>query len=338
MNDKSRMLILNPTCLDVLDGHRDYLNAQHVEWVADPTFRSLKPEQVDEVLAGAHALVLPASIRNLPLAEHMQRHSTLQVLSIAASGYDWLDVESATRNGIVVTYAPVREGIEVVADMTWGLMFAVARQIPYHHLEIRAGRYERGMGVSVWSKTLGIVGLGKIGQAVARRARGFDMKILAAEPNPDVAFVQEHGIELVNLDELLLQSDFVSLHVRLNSETSGMIGARELGLMKPSGYLINTARIELLDETALTQAIVDGQIAGAGLDDPPGRVDSPLLDLPNVVYTPHLGNRAIEGVHAVFRCAIDNALVVLAGEQPALTVNPEVYDGPLRTAMPKGSR
>jgi D-3-phosphoglycerate dehydrogenase len=321
---RKRLLILNPTCLDVIDAHRDYLDAQSVEWIADPAFRQLQPNQVDALLHEADALILPASLRNLPLAEHMERHKRLQVLSIAASGYDWLDVPAATRCGIVVTNAPVREGVEVVADMTWGLMLSVSRQIPHHDRQVRAGRYERGMGVSVWGKTLGIIGLGNIGTAVARRARGFDVRVLACEVQPDMAFVREHNVELVSLDELLRRSDFVSLHLRLDESTRGIIGDRELRLMKPSAFLINAARAELVDENALSDAVVNGMIAGAGLDDPPMRRDCPLIELPNVVYTPHLGNRAIEGVHAVFRCAIDNALAVLDGRRPEFVVNPEV--------------
>src|SRR5687768_3742356 len=226
MTSKPRLLILNPTCLDVIEAHRDYLNAQPIEWLANESFRQLKSEEVDALLAEADALILPASIRQLPLAEHMQRHPRLKVLSIAASGYDWLDVEAATRCGIVVTYAPVSEGVEVVADLTWGLMLAVARQIPHHDRQIRSGCYDRGMGVSVYGKTLGIIGLGRIGQAVARRASGFDMRILATEVQPDLAFVREHNVEIVALDELLRRSDFVSLHLRLDETTRNIIGTR----------------------------------------------------------------------------------------------------------------
>lgn len=331
MSLRPRIVILNGTCLDVLEEHRAYLDAQEWEWVAEQSFRSLRSDEFDAVVHGAHALILPTAIRNLPLAEHMERHTSLRVLSIAASGHDWLDVASATRHGIVVTYAPVREGAEVVADMTWGLMLAVAREIPQHHQQICRGCYDRGMGVSVWGKTLGIVGLGNIGRRVARRAAGFQMKVLATETNPDRVFLAEHRIDLVELDDLLRESDYVSLHVRLDEHTWGMIGARELGLVKPSAFLINTARIELVDQEALTEAVLSHRIAGAALDDPPSRPDSPLLGLPNVVFTPHLGNRAIEGVHAVFRCALDNALAVLMGRRPEYVVNPEVYDKPLRS-------
>jgi D-3-phosphoglycerate dehydrogenase len=333
MITKPKIVILNGTCLDVLDEHRAWLDAQDWEWVAEDGFRTLRPDQVDATFQDANALILPVNIRNLPLAEHMERHTSLRVLSIAASGYDWLDVAAATRCGIVVTNAPVPEGGEVVADMAWGLMLSVARQIPHHHQQICRGCYDRGMGVSIARKTLGIIGLGNIGRQVAKRAAGFEMQVLAVEPNPDRAFVAAHGIKLVGLDELLRQSDFVSLHVRLDSTTSGVIGARELGLMKPTAFLINTARFELIDHEALTAAILNHRIAGAGLDDPPARPDSPLLGLPNMVFTPHLGNRGIDGMHAVFRSALESSLTVLKGQRPEYVVNPEVYERPLRTGM-----
>jgi phosphoglycerate dehydrogenase-like enzyme len=211
-------------------------------------------------------------------------------------------------------------------------MLAVARRIPHHDRQVRSGRHDRGTGASVWGKTLGIVGLGRIGRAVARRATGFEMRVRAAEPEPDVECVREHGVELTSLEELLRRADFVSLHVRLDPRTAGMIGARELAWMKPSAYLVNAARAELVDGDALAAAILGGRIAGAALDDPPARPDSPLLGSPDVVFTPHLGNRAIEGMHAVFRCAIDNALAVLGGRRPELVVNPEVYERPYRAA------
>lgn len=322
---KPRLLILNPTCLEVIEAQRAYLDQSGVEWVANPSFMTLKSADVDAALEGANALILPSSIRQLPSAEQMQRHPSLKVLSIAASGYDWLDVDAATARGIVVTFAPIREGVEVVADLTLGLMLAVARQIPHFHNEICAGRYGRGMGVSVWGKTLGIVGLGRIGQAVARRAASFDMRILAVEPAPDATFVAKYGVQLVDLPTLLRESDYVSLHVRLDRQTERMIGAAELALMKPSAIIVNAARQQLIDENALADAILKGRLAGAGLDDPPTRPDYPLCGLPNVVFAPHHGNRVIEGCNAVFCCAIDNALAVLAGRRPELVVNPEVY-------------
>jgi D-3-phosphoglycerate dehydrogenase / 2-oxoglutarate reductase len=326
------LLILNPTCLEVVESHRAHLDASGLDWHADPGFCALRESQIDSVLQGADALILPSAIRDLPRAGHMRRHRSLKVLSIAASGYDWLDLNAATANGIVVTNAPVKEGVEVVADMTWALLLAVARQVPHFHQRICAGNHERGMGVAVWQKTLGIVGLGQIGRAVARRAAGFEMRVLATEPQPDSAFVAKHGVRLVPLEQLLRESDFVSLHVRLDLGTHGMIGARELAFMKPTAFLINAARQQLVDEAALTDAILQRRLAGAGLDDPPTQSGTPLRGHPAVVFAPHHGNRAIEGVHAVFRCAVDNAVAVLAGRRPEWTVNPAVYAQPFRAA------
>jgi len=335
MKRKPRLVILNPTCLDVIDDHREWLGSLEIEVVADQAWRSLTAADLAGVLDRADAAILPAGLRNQPDASGMATATGLKVLSIAASGYEWLDVEAATQCGIVVTYAPIREGAEVVADMAWGLMLATARQIPYHDNLVRAGNHQRGMGQCLWRKTLGIVGLGNIGKAVARRAQGFEMPILAVEPCPDKAFVKRGGIELVSLVELLGRSDFVSLHVRLNEHTTGMIAGPELALMKPSAYLINTARGQLVDEEALTEALINGRIAGAALDEAPCRKDSELLRLSNFVTTPHLGNRAIEGVNAVFRCAVDNVISVFRGEQPQHVVNPEVYEiAPRRRRFP----
>jgi len=330
MSAKPRLLVLNPTALDVVEEHRAWIEAQGVELLAEQSFRALDQEEAAVLLREADAVILPASARTFPHEPHMAAAARLRVCSIAASGYDWLDVAAATRHGIVVCAAAGGVGAEAVADLAWGLMLAVARHIPHHHQRIREGGLERGMGSAVFGKTLGIIGLGHIGKAVAERARGFGMRLLASAPRPDEAFAREHAIEFVSQDELLATSDFVSLHVRLSEQTRAMLGTRELGRMKPTAFLINTARQELIDEEALAAAILERRIAGAALDDPPGAAGKKLLGLPNVIFTPHLGNRAIEGVHGVFRTAIENALAVLRGEQPGGVVNPQVYDQRLR--------
>jgi len=331
---RTRILILNGTCLDVVEHHRAWLASLEAEIIADPSHRHIDPDRMGDVLAGAQGVIVPTSAPIRPC--HMETSPDLQVISIAASGYESVDLDAATRCGIVVTNAPIREGTEVVADLTWGLILAVTRQVPYHNRLLQAGRYERGMGVAVWGKTLGIVGLGRIGKAVARRARGFEMNVLATETAPDHHFVRTHGIELVSLDDLLRRADIVSLHLRIDPQTKGIIGVRELSLMKPSAYLINTARRELVDELALQEALLSGRIAGAAVDDPPTVKDSPLLKRPNFVCTPHLGNRAIEGADAVFRCAVENALAVLQGRRIEYVLNPQVYNGPLRARRPVG--
>jgi D-3-phosphoglycerate dehydrogenase len=214
------------------------------------------------------------------------------------------------------------------------MMFAVARQIPFHHQRLCQGDATRGMGTSLFGKTLGIVGMGAIGRELALRARGLKMSVIASDPQPDRKFAADQSIELLPLDELLRRADFVSLHVRLSDDTHEMIGATELSLMKPTAYLVNTARQELVNEEALVDAILRGRIAGAGLDDPPGPTGRKLLGLPNVVFTPHLGNRAIEGVHGVFRTALEGAIAVIRGERPRFLLNPAVYDRGVRVTAP----
>lgn len=347
MNCKPRIVVLNPTCLDVIERYHEWIESLGVELIADSRFRQLTTDSISTVLSGAHAVVIPAVV---PLtAATLQAIPTLRVLSISGSGFETVDVGAATRCGIVVTNAPIREGAETVADLTWGLMLSVARQIPHHNQLVVGGLHERGMGTVVWGKTLGILGLGSVGRAVARRAKGFEMRIIAASARKHLSdshidqeqyrtaddkrisdtrldFFNEHNIQLMSVNDLLRQSDFVSLHVRLNNMTSGLIGNRELRLMKPSAYLINTARRGLVDERALTEAISNGRIAGAAMDDPLEITDSPLLGLPNFVCTPHIGNRAIEGVHAVCKCALENALAVIRRRRPEFVINPEVYE------------
>ncbi|MCA1659181.1 MAG: hypothetical protein LC642_01370 [Verrucomicrobiaceae bacterium] len=322
--------MLNPTCLDVVESQRQWIESLGVELLADQGNRRLTIEQTGEILQRCDGIILPSAIRNLPSAEQMAAAPRLRVCAIAASGFEWLDVEAATRCGIVVINAPGAEGAEVVADLAWGLMLAAARQIVHHHNLLSRGDATRGMGAGVSRRTLGIVGLGAIGKEVALRARGFGMRVLASDPYADPSFVADNGVELTSLQRLLEESDFVSLHVRLTEQTRGMIGASELARMKPTAFIINAARKELIDEPALVSAIMERRLAGAGLDDPPGPDGKTLFGHPNVVFTPHLGNRAIDGVIAVFRSAVESAAAVLRGQRPRFVVNPDVYDQGLR--------
>jgi phosphoglycerate dehydrogenase-like enzyme len=324
------LAVLNPTCLDVIEEHRAWVAEQGIDLLSDQSYRTAPLAAIVDVIRQTDAVILPAAIRNLPLAEHMTASPRLRVCAIAASGFEWLDIGAATRNGIVVCFAPGGAGAEVVAEMAHAMMFAVARQIPFHHQKICRGDESRGMGTSLFGKTLGIVGLGAIGRELALRAAALKMRVVATDPMPDRTFAAHHSIELLQLDELLRAADFVSLHVRLSDETRNMIGARELSLMKRSAYLINAARRELVSEEAIVDAIVRKTIAGAGLDDPPGEAGKRLLNLPNVVFTPHLGNRAIEGVNAVFRAALEGAIDVIRGRRPRFVVNPQVYDEGVR--------
>lgn len=255
------------------------------------------------------------------------------IASMAVTPSD-IDIEEATRRGVVVTTVPPLV-TESTADLCFGLMLAVARRIVEGDKLVRNGVFPGGqsnhlIGGGVFGKTLGLVGGGgRIGAAVARRARGFEMNILYWSPRrkpPD--FERDLGVEFVPLDELLRRSDFVSIHSPLREETRGQIGARELALMKPTAFLINTSRGPVVDELALVDALKRGQIAGAGLDvfEREPAVAPALLDMRNVVLTPHLGSAVVETRDALANAVADNLLALIEGRRPPNIYNPEVFD------------
>ena len=329
LTHKPKVYVLNGSCLDVADDLKEWMDSTGTEAVIDDSLRTINDDNADELVSDASALILPAAVKMT--SERMRCYKKLQALSVAASGYEWLDLPAATENGVVVTNAPVAELSEAVAEQTFGLMLALTRQIPLHHEAIRQGRPVRKLGTILWRKTLGIVGLGNIGKAVARRARGFDMRILAATPHPNPETGSQLGVEFVSLEDILSQSDFISLHVRMKPGRESMIGASEFRMMKPTAFLINTARQQLVDEEALTEAVMQHRIAGAAMDDPPKQKNSPLLDLPNFVCAPHMGVRTTETLHAVLKCAFQNAVDVIEGRRPNYLLNPEVYEKGIRT-------
>ncbi len=242
-------------------------------------------------------------------------------------GYDAVDVDAATAAGVLVSTVPGTLDA-AVADLTFALILDLARRVSFHDRSVRRGEWNQVRGVDVWRKTLGLVGLGRIGRAVATRAKGFEMRLLAYEPYPDLAFVQEHGVELVSLEELLRQSDFVSLHLPLSAATVKFLNAERLALMKPTAYLINTARGGLVDEDALEAALREGRIAVAGLDvravEPPR--DNRFAQFDTVVLTPHIASNTAETRRAMALMAVDNVLRVLRGERPHGLVNPEAWE------------
>jgi len=243
-----------------------------------------------------------------------------------------IDVATATARKIPVTVVPPIT-TEATADLNFGLMLAVARRVVEGDRMVRTGRFPGAqsrhlLGAFVHGRTLGLIGGGGlIGKAVARRARGFDMPVLYWTPRrKPAAEEREAGLTYVPLDELLRESDFVSLHAPLNAETRHQIGARELRLMKKTAFLINTARGAIVDEAALIRALARGQIAGAGLDvfEHEPKVERALRKMKNVVLTPHLGSGTVEVREAMANVVVDNILAFLDGEVPPNCVNPEV--------------
>lgn len=279
-----------------------------------PTVDALVP-------TGAHRV--PASV--------IRAAPRLRVIAVAAVGYNLVDVAAATARGVLVTNTP---GVltETTADLAWALMLAVARRVAEADRFVRAGwwtgvRWSLLVGTDVHGATLGIVGLGRIGKAVARRAAGFGMRVLyhSRRPDPEAAGLAEYR----TLDGLLQEADFVVLAVPLTPETRHLIGRPQLDRMKPTAYLINIARGPVVDEAALAEALRAGRLAGAGLDvfeDEP-RIHPGLLGLEQVVLTPHIGSASRATRIRMAVRAAENCVAALAGRRPPDLVNPEAWRG-----------
>jgi glyoxylate reductase len=254
----------------------------------------------------------------------------LRAIANCAVGFDNIDVAEATQRGIVVTNTP---GVltDATADLTWALVMAVARRIPEADRFLRAGSYKEWelfllLGAPVFGRTLGIVGSGRVGTAVALRARGFEMNVLYTDKFRNKRIEKEAGATLVSLHTLLRKADIVCIHVPYDKSTHHLIGRKELELMKPSAILINTARGEILDEKALIQALKTRRVAGAGLDvyEHEPRVPARLKRLPNVVLLPHIGSATLETRTRMAVLAAKNLIAALSGRIPQNLVNPEV--------------
>lgn len=256
----------------------------------------------------------------------MDACKNLKVISNYAVGFNNIDIQEATRRGIPVCNTP---GIltETTADLTWALIFSIARRIVESDAFTRAGKFKGWgpldfLGTDIYDKTIGIVGMGRIGQAVAKRARGFNMNIIYTAHTPkDIP-----EAKFVFLETLLKTADFVTLHTPLSAETLHLIGEPELKLMKKTAYLINTTRGPVVDETALVQALKNNLIAGAGLDvyENEPQLTEGLAQLPNTVLLPHIGSATTETRTAMGLMAAENAIAIFKGEKPHSIANPEV--------------
>ena len=255
----------------------------------------------------------------------------LRVVSNCAVGYDNVDVAAATRRGVMVCNTP---GVltETTADLAWALIMATARRIPEAERYLRAGKWKSWspqmlLGQDVYGATLGVVGFGRIGQAVAKRAKGFEMRVLYHDIERKPEAEEATGAELAELPRLLRESDVVSIHTPLSEQTRHLIGERELALMKPTAVLVNTARGGIVDAKALAAALREGRIFAAGLDvfeSEPLALDDELLGLSNVVLLPHIGSASVATRTRMARMAVENLIAGLKGERPPHLVNPEV--------------
>jgi D-3-phosphoglycerate dehydrogenase len=289
-----------------------------------------------EAIGPYHALVVRSQTQVTPEVIAAAEH--LKVIARAGIGLDNVDVEAATRRGVMVVNAP-QSNIVSAAEHTIALLLAQARNVPQANTELKAGTWDRSryQGVELQGKTLGVIGLGRVGALVAQRAAAFGMRIIAFDPYVPRERAKEMGVELMpTLEALLVQADFVTVHLPRTPDTEGLIGERELALVKDGARLVNTARGGIVDEEALTKAIQDGRIAGAALDvfaDEP-TTESPLFGLDQVVVTPHLGastteaqDKAGASVAEMVRLALSGDFVpyavnVSAGAEVAETIKP----------------
>jgi D-3-phosphoglycerate dehydrogenase len=255
----------------------------------------------------------------------------VKVIAKMGVGLDTVDIDAASRHGAIVFHTPGANN-QAVADHTFALILSLARRIPYCDLSLREKRWEHTkiMGVEIWQKTIGIIGLGAIGRCVALRAKGFQMKVVAYDPYWPAEFADQEGIEQMPLDELLKVADIVTIHAPLTPENKGLINTRAFKLMKSTALLINVARGAIVAESDLYQALKNGEIGGAGVDvfeqEPP--TDSPLLELDNVVLSPHTAAFTHEALDNMSTGIVDQLIDYYQGKRPGQLVNPEVFKEP----------
>jgi D-3-phosphoglycerate dehydrogenase len=282
----------------------------------------LKPDELLAVIGDYEALVVRSETKVTRAVIEAGTH--LRVIGRAGVGVDNIDVDAATARGIIVVNAPAGNTI-AVAEHTIGLLLAVARRIPQACAALRAGLWQRSrfMGMEVRGKVLGIIGLGRIGREVARRAQGLEMRVVAFDPYVAAEHARRLGVEMLDLPALLRAADFVSIHTPATAQTRGLIGAAELALLKPTAIVINCARGGIVDETALREALEQKRLAGAALDvfekEPPG--DNPLLQLENVVATPHLAASTHEAQVSVALEVAEQVIAALDGRPTLYAVN-----------------
>jgi len=257
----------------------------------------------------------------------------LKIISNYAVGFDNIDVKAATDRQIVVANTPCDEVNEAVAELTWALMLSISRRIVEADEATRRGGYKGWepdifLGTDLIGKTLGIVGLGRIGSMVARRAKGYNMTVLYNKRSPDPEAESELGVEFCSLDELLAKSDFVSLHVPLTDETRHMMNKDNFAKMKQGSYLINTARGAIVDEHDLVEALKSGHLSGAGLDvyDNEPNIDPELLVMPNTITTPHIASATYAARNKMGTLAVEALIDGFSGKKPLNLVNEEIWE------------
>jgi phosphoglycerate dehydrogenase-like enzyme len=316
------------------DNGKRMLEAAGCEIVATTRDTPLTRDSLSAELTGVDAVIAGSddfSEATLALPEA----ADLKLITRWGVGYDAIDIAAATRRGIVVGFLPGYLD-HAVADYTWALLLGAARRIPEGHHSVTHGGWEPAWGHDIHHRTLGIIGCGRIGLEVARRAVGFQMRVIARDPMPSAA-AREAGVDFVGLETLLAESDFVSVNAAATPENRDLINEAALRQMKPTAILINTGRGSLIDEAALVRALQGGWIGGAALDafaEEPLPVDHPLRSAPNALLCPHMAPFARGTGQELNAGVAQSVLDLMAGKKPKLVVNPEVFDSTnLRASM-----
>ena len=320
MDLKKCKLLVSPTSYGKNDSRlKTELEDLVDEVVYNPTGKPLCAEEVAGLLKGVDGYIAGLDEIN---ETALQNAGQLKVISRYGVGVDNVDLNITRQKGIIVTNTPGANSVSV-AELALGLILSLARQIPESVQAVHQGKWPRLAGLSLEGKTVGILGLGAIGKQLARRLSGFDCRILAYDPFVDAEVAKSLNVEMMEMDQVVSKSDFLSLHLPLITETKNLVDTDFLSRMKKGSFIINTSRGEIVDETALYEALKSGHLRGAALDafktEPPDPAN-PLLNLPQVIATPHLGAQTDGATSNMGWLAMNDCLAVLRGENPKYKV------------------
>lgn len=296
----------------------DFLKSNHCELQILPSEITSDEEKFAHALKDADGLIV--GVEKIT-SRVLEGANNLKVIAKHGAGVDNINVAEAQKRQIAVTNAPGANR-HAVADLVFGLFLSIARQIPTSFQEIKEDKWPRVIGTEVFGKTVGVIGTGRIGKEVIRRAQGFNMNVLCFDLYPDPQIEAQGRGKYVELDELLQSADFITVHTDLNDQSKSLISTEELKTMKSSAFLVNTARGGIIDEDALYQALKKGEIKGAAMDvfvqEP--ITSSPLLELPNFIATPHMAGYTHEALREVGMITARNVLAVLEGKKPEFVI------------------
>jgi glyoxylate reductase len=337
MAEACRIYVTRP----IPDAARERLCAACSDVAINPQRRALTRDGLIRSLLHRDAVI--AFLTDKIDGEVMERAETLRVIANCAVGFDNIDVQAATARGIMVTNTP-DVLTEATADLAWALLMAIARRIVEADRYVRAGRFHGWepslmLGADLAGKTLAVIGAGRVGSAFAKRSMGFGMRVLYVNPEPNESLERDLGARRVDLETALKEADFISLHVPLARETRHLINRDRIALMKPTAYLVNTARGPVVEEVALAEALREKRIAGAALDvfeNEPALTEG-LVKLDNVVLAPHIGSATTETRTRMIMLAAESVFAAMRGDVPPNIVNPAVLTTGVKGGRPSAA-